>query len=82
MIQLIRIIVATVVAAGLAWFLGKTVIDGIRTGAIRHTNSTTRCQRQKNPIGFWILVVMFSGMSVIFASVWIWAIMDAIRKMR
>lgn len=81
MIQALRIIVATVVVLGLAWLLGKTVVDGIRTGAIRHTDSTSRCQRQKNPIGFWTLVLLFSGLAVIFTGVWIWAVMDAIRKM-
>lgn len=82
MIQVIRILVATVVAGGLAWFLGNTVIEGIRTGAIRHTDSTSRCRRQQSPVKFWSLVVLFSGMVVIFTGVWLWAVVDAVKTLR
>ena len=46
MTQIIRLIMVTAVAGGLAWFLGNTVLHGITTGAIRHTD-TTRLFAQK-----------------------------------
>ena len=82
MIQIIRLIVVTVVAGGLVWFLGRTVIQGIQTGAIRHTDSIRACRRDKNPAGFWALVALFSAFTIGIGSAWAFAVVDAIRRMR
>jgi len=52
MIQIARIIIVTFVIGWLAWILGRTLVDGLRTGKIRHTDSKKRCDRKKNPLGY------------------------------
>lgn len=80
--QILRIIVVTIIAGWLCWFLGKTIVHGLRTGAIRHTDSTSTCRRDKNPIGFWCLVVFFSAIVIGFATEWVFIVADAVRKMK
>jgi hypothetical protein len=82
MMQILRAIVVTVIAGWFSWFLGKTVIEGIRTGAIRHTNSTQICRRKDNPIGFWSLVILFSGFVAMFILVWSWAVVGVAKEMK
>ncbi|MDD5704344.1 MAG: hypothetical protein PHR35_00345 [Kiritimatiellae bacterium] len=82
MIQIIRLIVVTAVTGGLGWFLGKTVIQGVTTGAIRHTDSTRVCRRDQNPAVFWSLVVLFSGFVVLLGAGWVFAVIDAVGKMK
>jgi hypothetical protein len=79
---ILRISLATAVAGGLSWFLGKIVIDGIRTGSIRHTDSSKVCRRQEHPFGFWCLVALFTGFIVLFIADWILTVSDAIGKMK
>lgn len=82
MMQVIRIIVVTGVAGWLCWFLGKTVVDGIKSGAIHHTDSTKVCRRKTNPAGFWALVVLFSGFVGVIAWGWAFVMVDAIRDIK
>jgi len=82
MMQIIRLVVVTAVAGGLGWFLGKTVFQGITTGVIRHTDSERVCRRDHNPAGFWSLVVLFSGFVVLLGAGWVFAVLDAVRKMK
>lgn len=80
--QIVRIIAVSGIAGWLCWFLGKTVVDGIRTGAIHHTNSKKVCRRKKNPVGFWALVVLFVGFVTMIAWAWGFAVVDAVLKMK
>jgi hypothetical protein len=82
MIQIVRLIFITSIAGGLVWFLGKTIFQGIKTGAIRHTDSTQVCRKDKNPAGFWALIVLFCGFIVLLGTVWAFAVFDALRKMK
>ncbi len=82
MLQILRIIFMTAVVGWLSWFLGKTVIVGIRTGTIRHTDSTRVCRRSSNPIGYWFLVVLFSAFVAMLTGVWWWAVGDALRHLK
>ena len=82
MMQIIRLIVVTIIAGGLIWFLGRTVVAGITSGAIRHTDSTRTCRRDKNPAGFWALVALFSGFIFAIGFVWVFAVVDVIGNMR
>ena len=59
LIQIFRLILAAGIFGWAVWFLGGVVIRGIQTGAIRHTDSTRMCRRDKNPAGFWALVILF-----------------------
>jgi hypothetical protein len=82
MIEMFRIILVSLVAGWLSWFLGMTVLRGIRTGAIHHTDSTKVCRREKNPVGFWSLVALFSGMVIMFISAWGFVVIDALNKLK
>ena len=77
MIQTTRIIGATLILGLLSWFLGRTVIEGLKTGSIRHTDSTQKCSRNENPIGFWSLILLFVGFVVMFIAVWMWVVTSA-----
>ncbi len=82
MTDVLRIILVSALAGWFSWFLGKTVFEGIRTGAIRHTDSTKVCKRQKNPIGFWALVSLFAGLVLMFVIVWGFMVIDAVKKLK
>jgi uncharacterized membrane-anchored protein len=60
---MVRLIVVITIAGGLAIFLMREVVLGIRTGRIRHTDSRSICSRAKSPVLFWFLVALFSAFS-------------------
>jgi hypothetical protein len=80
MIEIARIIIVTFVIGWLGWFLGRTLVDGLRTGKIRHTDSKSRCDRKKNPLGYWALVCFFAGLLGLLGWVWVKATTDAWTK--
>ena len=80
--EILRIVGATVVAGWFCWFLGKTVLDGLRTGSIRHTDTATTCRRDRNPLLFWFLVVFFSAIVLGFVNEWIFIVTDAVRRLK
>ena len=79
--QIVRIVVATIVIGWLAWFLGWTLVDGLRTGKIRHTDSVMKCDRKKTPFGYWALVCLFSGFLGLLAWAWVMATADSWTKL-
>ncbi len=79
--QLVRIILITATAGWFCSFLGKTIINGLRTGAMRHTDASSICRRDRNPFGFWGLVVLFMAIVLFFAAAWVVIVADAVRKM-
>lgn len=82
MLQILRIIVASGVFGWLCWYLGKTLVNGLRTGMIHHTNSIKICRKKENLVGFWALVVLFSGFVIMLACGWFFVVLDAIGKMK
>jgi len=82
MMQLLRIVGVSAIAGWLCWLLGKTVIDGIKTGKIHHTDSTKVCHRKRNPAGFWALVLIFIGFVAMLAWVWVFTVAEALRTMK
>jgi len=80
--MMLRIIFVTMVAGWFCWFLGKTVIHGLRTGAIRHTDSTRTSRRDQNPLGFWSLVIFFTVIVLDFAIGWLFVVADAVKKIQ
>lgn len=66
-----RAILASLVCGGLAAFLSREILLGVRAGRIRHTDSSTYCVRKKNPISFWALVLLFGGFVVALILSWI-----------
>jgi hypothetical protein len=68
---MIRIAIATLVCWGLALFLGYVVAMGLRTGKIRHSDSSSFIVRAKNPAAFWALVVIFLTLVALCLAVWL-----------
>jgi len=78
--QIIRLIVGTVVCWGLSIFLGKHIFTGLKTGAIHYKDTKSICKRDKNPIGFWSLVILFSAFIAVFLLAWVNMINDIVNK--
>jgi hypothetical protein len=58
-----RLIAVLLVAGGLAFFLAREVVLGLRSGRIRYADSHRVCVRSESPVVFWLLVVVFSAFS-------------------
>jgi len=82
MTQIFRLVLVTAIAAWLTWWLGLTVITGIKNGAIRHTYSDRLCKRETKPLGFWGLVILFSGFVITIISAWAIALADTFKNMK
>jgi hypothetical protein len=80
MIQILRFIIISLAAGWLSWFLGRIVLNGIKTGALHHTNATAVCKRQRNPFGFWALTSLFALFIIILLTVWVLVLMDALKN--
>lgn len=70
----VRIILFTLIAGYLCGFLLKTVMRGLRSGAIGYIDSTRRCERATQPLGYWALVIFFSVLAAVIAATWVWAV--------
>ena len=75
----VRLLVVTLFAGWVCWYHGTTVIDGLKTGSIRHTDSTSRYRRDEDPFGFWSTVVMFTAFVVATAVAWFLVVSDLVR---
>jgi len=82
MMEIFRLVVGTAILGWLFWILGKTVIQGIMTGSIRHTDASRLCRRKNNPVGFWALVILFTGFILGIGSSWVFMVVDIISDMK
>jgi hypothetical protein len=67
---MLRLLVVTVVMGALAALLVATIVSGLRSGKVAHTDSASFCDRRKNPIGYWALLALFSGFAYLALSAW------------
>ena len=67
----LRLAAVTAICGWLVYLLGGTVVSGLRTGRIAHTDSSSFCKRRENPLGYWFLVVLFSGMALCCIYAWV-----------
>lgn len=72
----LRIIVATAIFGGLVYLLGSKVVSGLRTGNVAHTDSSSFFKRSQNPLGYWALIVLFSGMAFGCIYAWVQVVRD------
>lgn len=77
---IIRFIIGTIVCWYFVIFLGNNVYRGLKTGKINYKDSTSVCVKNKNPLGFWSLVVLFLGFVLMFFIAWLFMITDIINK--
>jgi hypothetical protein len=61
MMNWLGFITLSAICGGLCIFLGRVVFSGLQSGRIAHTDSSSFCKRQENPLGYWALVIFFSA---------------------
>ena len=71
--QTLRLVLVSLICAPLLWLLLSTLWNGLRTGKMRWRDTTSVCDRRKQPLLYWFLVVVFSGFTVVIAYAWIQA---------
>jgi hypothetical protein len=71
--QILRLILISLICGGLLWLLLSTLWNGLRTGKLRWRDSTSICDRSKQPLLYWFLVTAFSGFSIVIVFAWIQA---------
>jgi hypothetical protein len=71
--QTIRLILISLICGPLLWLLLSTLWNGLRTGKMRWRDATSICDRRKQPLLYWLLVIVFSGFSTAIAYAWILA---------
>ncbi len=59
--MLLRSIFISLVCGALALGLGVEVARALRTGVIRHSDSTSLIKRSEAPVRFWCLALLFSS---------------------
>ncbi len=72
-----RIIVASIVCGALLWLLGRTLVLGLRSGRMPHSDSTSTADRRTSPALFWFLTVVFATLFVLIAAVWLQTLIGA-----
>lgn len=57
----LRLLLVTLVTWGLCFWLLRAVALGLHTGAISHSDTSSRVARLEKPVGYWLLVAGFSA---------------------
>ncbi len=58
-------------AGGLMPFLLREIVLGIKTGRIRHSDTSTSAARRAHPLRFWGVATLYSGLVAMLAfGVW------------
>jgi hypothetical protein len=76
-----RIIVSSLVCPALLWLLGRTLVLGLRSGHMPHSDATSTADRRASPALFWFLTLVFVAFFVLIAVVWIETIVRALAAM-
>ena len=76
-----RIIVTSLVCGALLWLLGRTLVLGLRSGRMPHSDSTSTADRRTSPALFWFLTLVFTAFFVLIGAVWIQTIVRALAAM-
>ncbi len=69
-LELLSLAVGALLWGGLVIFLGRVLLLGLLTGRIAHTDSSSFCDKNKNPFFYWFLVSLFSVF--LLASIYVW----------
>ena len=59
--EILRILIMLILTLFVSIPMGKNVITALKTGTIQHTDTTSKCSKDKNPIKFWSLVILNFG---------------------
>jgi hypothetical protein len=69
--DVLRVAFATVWLLGLAVFLGRQVVLGLKTGKIAYSRPRRYCHRSANPVGFWLLMLLFGAVALGLFLAWL-----------
>jgi len=75
--NLVRILLVSALAIYMTYFLLKTIINGFKTGKLRHTDDKKYYDKDKQPIRFWLTVILFISFIIIFILP-VWYVIDDI----
>ena len=79
-LRLVRLLIVTAVCLGLAVGLGREVVRGLASGKLAHSDSSTYCRRDTNPLGYWALIALFSALAVGSLATWGSVVYDAVAR--
>lgn len=80
MLNFFRIFLFTIIFLYFLWSLGSNIIIGLKTGSIRHTDSSKKCKKSENPMFFWFLVSLFSLLLFSIGYFWFLAVKSLFSK--
>jgi hypothetical protein len=69
--QILRLLLVSLVCGTMLWLLLNTLWNGLRTGKMRWRDSTSFCDRNKQPLFYWFLVFIFAGFSILILATWV-----------
>lgn len=69
--EVLRFVFVTIFCFGFILFLLRVMIKGLRSGKITYKDSSSSCDRAKSPLGFWLLVFVFSIFVMLFIFAWL-----------
>jgi len=72
------LVVTSVVCGGLLWLLGRTLLLGLRTGRMPHSDTTQIADRRTSPLFYWFVTLVFASLFVAIATVWLNALLRAL----
>ncbi len=72
------LVVTSVVCGGLLWLLGRTLLLGLRTGRMPHSDTTQFADRRTSPLFYWFVTLVFVALFVVIAAVWVEALLRAL----
>ena len=72
--HILAFILVSLLLGGLYFFLGRVIADGLKTGKIRHTDSKSLCDKAKNPVGYWLLILWFAVIMLACLIAWLKAL--------
>ena len=72
------LVVASAVCGGLLWLLGRTLLLGLRTGRMPHSDTTQFADRRTAPLFYWFVTLVFALLFVAIAAVWFEALLRAL----
>ena len=77
----VSVVIASIVCGPLLWLIGRTLVLGLRSGRMPHSDSTSTADRHSAPALFWFLTLVFIAFFVLIATVWIETIARALAAM-
>ena len=63
--EILRHIFLIILGSSFAALVGHNLFKGIKSGVIGYSNSKKTCSREKRPLFYWFLVIVFTGFTLL-----------------